>query len=111
VANDHDKTIDALGWSPVPLICTLVLGFTMMLALFANGLRRYNALIPLAAINSTSILAACHRRVGEADPIRLQKLVFGDVSAPDGTADGARHAAFTANMTNIGNLVKDKEYI
>lgn len=111
LANDQDKTVDALGWSPVPLICPLVLGFTMMLILFANDFRRYSPLMPLAAINSTSISAACHRRVRETDDIRFQKLVFGDVGAVNEAAEDVSHATFTADMTDVGSLVKDKEYI
>jgi hypothetical protein len=109
--SDGDKIIDALGWSPIPLICTLVLAFVMMLILWINGFRRYNASIPLAGINSVSISAACHRRIEETDEVGLQRIVFGDVGMHDGGPDGPEHATFTADLANVESLLKGKEYI
>jgi hypothetical protein len=109
--SDEDKIIDALGWSPIPLICTLVLAFTMMLILWMNGFRRYNASMPLAGINSKSISAACHRRVQETDEVGMQRIVFGNVGLYAGESDGMGHATFTADLANFESLVKGKDYI
>jgi hypothetical protein len=111
IVDDQDKIIDAIGWSPIPLICTLVLAFAMILVLWMNGFRRYNASMPLAGINSVSISAACHRRMGETSEVGMQKIAFGDVSIPEGTPEGAGHATFTADLANISSLVKYKEYV
>lgn len=109
VSDDPDKLVNGVGWSPVPLICTLVLAFAMMLALWLSGFRRYSADMPLAATNSLSISAACHRRAGEVEDIVVQKVVFGDVG-PVGGIDAAQHATFTADLGQVSELRPGRNY-
>lgn len=92
--------IDALGWSPIGLICTLVTGFTMMVIIWLMGLRRFSENMPLSAGCSISISATCHPAPGEVDNLAEQPLLFGDLrsywSGRHSAGSNNPHASFTA---------------
>ena len=54
-------TYNAIGWSPIALICALLLRSVMIVALPALGMRRFPKSMPLVASNSAAIAACCHR--------------------------------------------------
>jgi hypothetical protein len=50
----------SLGYSPVAILCTIILGTVMLTALMLTGLRKFRNNMPIASSCSASISSLCH---------------------------------------------------
>ncbi|QIX01275.1 hypothetical protein AMS68_006792 [Peltaster fructicola] len=83
-----------LGYSPVPILCAMLIGLALFFTILAFAVfRRFKSPMPLAASCSLAIASACHR---PRDDYGASKTLirYGETTAYE--ADGRRHFAFTS---------------
>lgn len=82
--------INTCGYSPIALLCTIIVGSVMTLGLVCVGMRKYDSPVPLAANCSAAISAACHAPAIDRRAA-YKPLMWGEVDgahASDGSTDG-----------------------
>jgi len=84
-----------LGYSPIAILASIILGFAVVLALIINSFRKLNPAMPLMGNNSAIISAASH-----PDPTRNEeflpfKSVIWGATSPPGPEGKPGHCAFT----------------
>lgn len=97
---DSDQVVDRIstcGYSPIAIICGVILGFIVVLVGIANGFRKVRGGMPFAGSCSAAISAACHPP--EADINASSKRVrWGVVTEtdPNDTDNHVGHCSFTS---------------
>jgi hypothetical protein len=84
----------AVGFSPAPMLCTIVLGTCMLLVAVGMGYRKLPSSIPIAGSCSMALAAAAHRPESDVDAAVLP-VKWGVVCAPE-DAEGVGHCCFTS---------------
>jgi hypothetical protein len=84
----------AVGYSPAPILCTVVLGFCMLVVVIGMGARKLPSSIPLAGSCSMALAAAAHRPPSDVDAPFLP-VKWGVVRESD-DAEGVGHCCFTS---------------
>ena len=85
------------GYSCIAIITAIFVGSLMLLALLANGFRRYEAGMPFVASSSLAISAACHPLAGTEEGSQLLPLKWGAVGTNEGEVG---HCSFSAEGVN-----------
>jgi hypothetical protein len=83
----------AVGYSPAPILCAIMLGVGMLIVFIAMGFRRLPDTIPTAGSCSVALAAAAHRPENDVDAAVLP-VKWGVVREPEG-AEGVGHCCFT----------------
>lgn len=99
----YEKKISSLGFSPLPILITAVIGFIVGMLLLSLAFRRLKSLIPLAGTCSAAISAACHPPEDVCTATAAHgELIWGETSLPpdciDDESDGCEvrgHCSFT----------------
>jgi hypothetical protein len=84
----------AVGYSPAPILCTVVLGSCMLVVVIGMGFRKLPGSIPIAGSRSMALAAAAHRPRSDVDAAFLQ-LRWGVSREPE-DAEGVGHCCFTS---------------
>ncbi len=87
--------ISTCGYSPIAILITIMMGFSLATFMILLGLRRYRPGIPLAGSCSIAISAACH---GSSDVDTTAPLQWG-VTSKEGEEIG--HCAFSDHNTHL----------
>lgn len=82
---DPSRGVYGCGWSPLGLFFSVILGGLLVLALFANGSRRYTDKMPILSSCSLAISAACHKGSFEDEDMAVMPLQYGVLSTSDGS--------------------------
>lgn len=83
-----------LAFSFLPIICDIVLGSCMLLALYGLALRRLHSNMPIAGSNSLAISGACHRPEGDTDAA-TKPIMWGEVETIPADSE-VGHCTFTS---------------
>lgn len=75
------------GYSPLAIICAIILGVALLLAVGLLGWRRFRSRMPLAGQCSAAISAACHP-LSSADEHALKPVQWGEVEVPRACSEG-----------------------
>jgi hypothetical protein len=94
---DAEMSQPGLGYSPIAILSSIILGSAVVLALIINGFRKLNPAMPLMGNNSAIISAASH-----PDPTRNEeflpfKRVRWGATSPPGPEGQPGHCAFTSD--------------
>lgn len=84
---------NGLGYSPIPILLSIVLSIAMLATGFAVSMRKYKGHMPLAGSNTLAISAACHPPPNEVDG-HLRPVQWGEVLETVDLREG--HCAFTS---------------
>lgn len=96
------------GFSPIAMICVVIIGSLMIVAIIGIGHIPYHRGMPLAGSSSIAISAACHPEEepgSEGNGISKRKLQWGVVST---SADSVGHCAFSSRK--VDPLTKGQKY-
>jgi hypothetical protein len=88
-----DKKFTALGFSPVAILCALLVGIAVLLGAVGVGLMPARSIMPVVTPNSFAIAASCHSPEGDADAA-LQPVQWGETEASAQKEIG--HISFTS---------------
>jgi hypothetical protein len=88
------KSYSAVGFSPAPILCTILLGTCMLLVAVGMGFRKLPSSVPIAGSCSMALAAAAHRPESDVDAAVLP-VKWGVVCAPE-DAEGVGHCCFTS---------------
>ncbi|KAI0134218.1 hypothetical protein BJ170DRAFT_190905 [Xylariales sp. AK1849] len=91
-AQDDVNSFSTCGYSPIAIIITMILGFTLVVAIVLVGCRKYDGTMRLVATNSRAISAACHVPAEDQADGYLLPVRWGVVEIK---GDGIGHCAFT----------------
>jgi len=98
--------IASCGFSPLPMICVLVIGVLLVLGTYLVGRGKYDPSMPLAGSCSAAISAACHRPEWDSDAA-VNPVQWGAV--PGFGADlGVGHCCFTSG--DVEPVQEGREY-
>ena len=92
----------ALGFSPIAILASILVGSCVVLALVINSFRKLNPAMPLMGNNSAIISAACHPDPSEPERelLPFKSIRWGATSeAPPGGFPG--HCTFTARDVEL----------
>lgn len=81
------------GYSCIAIISAIFIGCLMLIAVLANGLRRYETGMPFAGCNSLAVSAACHPTPSTKAGSELMPLIWGAVGDDK---SGVGHCCFSA---------------
>ncbi|KAI7155269.1 hypothetical protein KC349_g7102 [Hortaea werneckii] len=98
---DHSE----VGYSCLPILLTVLLGITMLLAAVGSGFRKFASHIPVAGSCSVAIAAAAHRPKSDVDAAVLP-VQWGEVNS-EGT-DDIGHCCFTSEK--VHDLIEGRMY-
>jgi len=99
---DAGNSNPALGYSPIAIFSSIVVGCCVVLALIINSFRKLNPAMPLMGNNSAAISAACHPDPSESDReiLPFKTVRWGVTSEPQpGGQPG--HCTFTTRDTKL----------
>lgn len=88
------STSSAVGYSPAPILCTIVLGSCMLIVVVGMSFRRLPSSMPIAGSCSMALAAACHRPEGDVDAPFLP-VKWGVVRESE-DPEGVGHCCFTS---------------
>jgi hypothetical protein len=86
--------IASCGFSPIAMICVLVLGTLLVVGVYLIGRQKYDPSMPLAGSCSVAISAACHRPSWDVDA-SLNSILWGVIPG-SGDETGVGHCCFTS---------------
>jgi hypothetical protein len=90
------KSYSAVGFSPAPIFCTILLGTCMLLVAVGMGFRKLPSSVTIAGSCSMALAAAAHRPESDVDAAVLP-VKWGVVCAPE-NAEGVGHCCFTSEQ-------------
>lgn len=92
----HDSNLDvnSCGWSPVALICAIIVGSVMILTLLGLSTRSFRSVIPLAGSCSAAISAACHPPDDDVDAA-IKPIMWGEICS------SANRSHSTSTLTSL----------
>jgi len=91
---NSDMTFSAVGYSPLAVLCTVVLGFCMLVVVVGMGFRKLPGSIPIAGSCSAALAAAAHRPTADVDAAVLP-VKWGALRESE-DAEGVGHCCFTS---------------
>lgn len=94
---NSQRTLQTCGYSPIPLMFTIIVSGLMTLALIALGLRRYDSFVPLASNCSAAISAACHPPADDKNA-GLKPIMWGEVIANHGREESSNLMSVAENL-------------
>ncbi|PKY04081.1 hypothetical protein P168DRAFT_236422 [Aspergillus campestris IBT 28561] len=77
----QSEQVVTCGYSPLAIICAMILGVALLLGVGLLGLRRFKSRMPLAGQCSAAISAACHP-TSSTDEHALKPVQWGEVEMP-----------------------------
>lgn len=77
----QSEQVVTCGYSPLAIICAMILGVALLLGVGLLGLRRFKSRMPLAGQCSAAISAACHP-LSSTDDHALKPVQWGEVEMP-----------------------------
>lgn len=101
---DDSMSVTTCGYSPIAIVCVIIFGSLMFIALLAAGFIPYKRGMPLASSCSMAISAACHPE--SETQVSVQEVQWGVLEASDNQAD-VRHCSFSecsVSQPVIGHL-------
>ena len=102
---ESDSDISQVGYSCAPILCTILLGSTMLLICLGMGARKFQSHMPVVASCSAAIAAACHRPKDDVDAAVLP-VQWGDIHS-EGT-DQIGHCGFTSD--DVQDMIPGRLY-
>ena len=110
---DAGTTISSLGYSPLPIFLSIMVGIIMVLILVVLAFRKFKSNMPIPESSSVAISAACHIPKGEEGHLAvLEKLKWGETMDPapwtmDTLDDEQKsHCSFSSLEVQKPNLMK-----
>jgi hypothetical protein len=91
----HSSASSAVGYSPAPILCTVMLGSCMLAVVLGTGLRRLPSSMPIAGSCSIALAAAAHRPESDIDAAVLP-VKWGVVARESEGAGDVGHCCFTS---------------
>jgi hypothetical protein len=88
-------TVSAVGYSPLAVLCTVVLGSCMLVVAVGMGFRKLPGSIPIAGSCSAALAAAAHRPTADVDAAVLP-VKWGVVARESEDAEDVGHCCFTS---------------
>ena len=101
---DESMSITTCGYSPLAIVCVIVFGSLMFIALLTAGFIPYRRGMPLASSCSMAISAACHPE--SENRVSTQEVQWGVLEASDNQAN-VRHCSFSEGSVSqpvVGHL-------
>lgn len=108
--SDSGTNLSMIGYSPIAMITVLILGFTLLLVLIINGLRRYKPGIPLAGSCSAAISAACQRPEADVNAAVLL-VMWGSFLGTRGRIGHCCFTSFDVLRPAEGRLYADRDAV
>ncbi|KAF2259684.1 hypothetical protein CC78DRAFT_524418 [Lojkania enalia] len=91
---DNYSDLMGLGFSPLPILISMLLILVLLIALIGSGFRRYPLNAPFVGTNSLAISAACHPQPGD-DNAAFSQVMWG--ATEDGKGEiGVGHCCLTS---------------
>jgi len=94
-AQTEKSTASAVGYSPAPILCTILLATCMLIVAAGMGFRKLPGSIPIAGSCSVALAAAAHRPESDVDAAVLP-VKWGVVRESEGADDVVGHCCFTS---------------
>lgn len=88
--------IASCGFSPLVMICVLVVGVLLIVGTYLIGRQKYDPSMPLAGSCSAAVSAACHRPDWDVDA-SLNAVQWGVIPG-SGDESGVAHCCFTSGV-------------
>jgi len=98
--------IASCGFSPLAMICVLVVGVLLIVGTYLIGRQKYDPSMPLAGSCSAAISAACHRPDWDVDA-SLNAVQWGVIPGSDDKS-GVAHCCFTSAV--VEQVQDGKQY-
>ncbi|KAH7319986.1 hypothetical protein B0I35DRAFT_225134 [Stachybotrys elegans] len=99
------ESFKGCGFSPYPILFSLVIGAAMMIALLWLSRRQLEPTVPLAASCSLAISAATHAAQGETDAA-IMPIQYGIVPAAGKDEEGYRRIGFSSERVEPLSLTE-----
>jgi hypothetical protein len=109
---DPASDVITCGYSPIAIICAVVVAVLMVVVIIGVGMRRFASAMPVAGSCSMAIAAACHAvpdKTTREEAAGEQKLMWGVMDSTEEDEDTIGHCGFSSldvDSPQLGHLYK-----